>query len=126
MGSLKNEIISIAKEAKKASFTMGQLSSKVKDEALIAMADGIEKNKSAIFAANKKDVKAAAAKKLTSAFIDRLTLDENRIKSMADSLRQVAAQHDPIGDVRRALKCSEHCGFNVYFRRIDCWRNGNR
>ena len=102
MGDLKKDIVSIAEDAKKASFIMGQLSSKVKDDALIAMADGLEKGKSAILAANKKDAKAAAhAKKLNAAFIDRLTLNEKRIRSMADSLRQVAAQHDPIGEVIR-------------------------
>ncbi len=50
-------------------------------------------------AANKKDVKNAQAKKLNAAVIERLTLDEKRIKAMAGSLREVAAQHDPIGEV---------------------------
>ena len=99
MSDFKKDILAIARDAKKASFLMGQISSAVKERALLAMADGLEKNKSAIFAANKKDVKAAAAKKLSPAFIDRLTLNEKRIKSMAESLRQVAAQHDPIGEV---------------------------
>ncbi len=99
MGGLKNDILAIARGAKKASFIMGQLSSRVKDGALTAMADGLERNKASIIAANKKDVKAAKAKKLNAAFIDRLTLDDKRIKAVADSLRQVAAQHDPIGEV---------------------------
>ncbi|MFA5338932.1 MAG: glutamate-5-semialdehyde dehydrogenase [Candidatus Omnitrophota bacterium] len=99
MSGLKNDIVAIARGAKKASFLMGQISSAVKEKALLAMADGLEENKSAVFAANKKDVKAAKSKKLSAAFIDRLTLDEKRIKAMADSLRQVAVQHDPIGEV---------------------------
>ncbi|MDD5072750.1 MAG: glutamate-5-semialdehyde dehydrogenase [Candidatus Omnitrophica bacterium] len=99
MSGLKNDMIAIARDAKKASLLMGHISSAVKEKALLAMADGLEENKSAVFAANKKDVKAAAAKKLSPAFIDRLTLNEKRIKSMAASLRQVASQHDPIGEV---------------------------
>ncbi len=99
MSGLKNDILAIAQGAKKASFIMGQLSSKVKDDALVAMADGLERNKAAIIAANKKDVKNAQAKKLNAAVIERLTLDEKRIKAMAGSLREVAAQHDPIGEV---------------------------
>ena len=75
MSGLKNDIVAIAQGAKKASFIMGQLSSKVKDAALIAMADSLERNKAAIIAANKKDVKTAQAKKLNVAFIDRLTLN---------------------------------------------------
>ena len=99
MSDLKKEIISIARDAKKASFGMGQLSSAVKDRALAAMAGALEKNRTAICAANKKDVKAAQSKKLSSAFIDRLTLDDKRIKSMAEGLRTVASLRDPIGEV---------------------------
>ncbi|MFA5147534.1 MAG: glutamate-5-semialdehyde dehydrogenase [Candidatus Omnitrophota bacterium] len=99
MSDLKKEIISIAQDARKASFGMGQLSSAVKDKALTAMADSLEKNRAAICAANKKDVKAARSRKLSAAFIDRLTLDDKRIKSMAAGLRTVASLRDPIGEV---------------------------
>ncbi|OGX29487.1 MAG: glutamate-5-semialdehyde dehydrogenase [Omnitrophica WOR_2 bacterium RIFCSPHIGHO2_01_FULL_49_10] len=101
MSDLKKEILSIAQEAKKASFLMGQISSAIKDRALLSMADALEKVKPAIFAANKKDVRQAKAKKLKSAFIDRLILNDKRIKAMAGSLREVAAQHDPIGEVMK-------------------------
>ncbi|MFA5335149.1 MAG: glutamate-5-semialdehyde dehydrogenase [Candidatus Omnitrophota bacterium] len=99
MSDLKKEIISIAQDARKASFGMGQLSSAVKDKALTAMADSLEKDRAAICAANKKDVKAARSRKLSAAFIDRLTLDDKRIKSMAAGLRTVASLRDPIGEV---------------------------
>lgn len=78
---------------------MGQISSAEKEKALLAMADGLEKKKSSILSANKKDVRKAKSKKSNPAFIDRLTLDERRIKAMARSLREVAAQHDPVGEV---------------------------
>lgn len=99
MSDLKREILSIAQDAKKASFLMGQISSAVKDKALLSMADALDKNRPAISAANKKDIRQAKTKKLNTTFIDRLTLNDKRIKSMAESLRQVAAQHDPIGEV---------------------------
>ena len=98
MSDLKKDIIASARDAKNASFLMGHISSAVKDKALLAMADGLEKNKARILSANKKDVLAAKSKKLKAAFIDRLTLNDKRIKAMSDSLRQVAAIHDPIGE----------------------------
>jgi glutamate-5-semialdehyde dehydrogenase len=99
MSNIKKEIISIAQDAKNASFLMGQISSAVKDRALLAMAGALEKNRSAIFAANKKDIRAARSKRLNPALIDRLTLNEKRIKSMAEGLRIVVSLHDPIGEV---------------------------
>jgi len=99
MSGLKKDIIAIARDAKNASFLMGHISSAVKDKALLAMADGIEKNRAGILSANRKDVLAAKKKKLKPAFIERLTLSGKRIKAMADSLRQVAAIHDPIGEI---------------------------
>ncbi len=99
MSNLRKEIIDIAKGAKEASRIMGGLSSAIKDKALLAMADGLEREKAEIFKANKKDILLCRKKKLKSAFIDRLTLNDKRIKSMADSLREVAKIHDPIGEI---------------------------
>jgi glutamate-5-semialdehyde dehydrogenase len=99
MSGLRKDMIAIARDAKSASFLMGQISSAVKNKALLAMAGGLEGNKARIISANKKDLIRAKAKKLKPAFIDRLTLNDKRIKAMADSLRQVAAINDPIGEI---------------------------
>jgi glutamate-5-semialdehyde dehydrogenase len=99
MSGLKKDILAIAKGAKEASLIMGQIHSSVKDKALLAMADGLERNKARILSANKKDILAAKNKKLKASFIERLTLNDKRIKAMADSLRQVAAIRDPIGEI---------------------------
>lgn len=99
MSNLKNEIITIAKCAEEASRSMERISSAVKDKALLEMAAGLEKNKGYIFSANKKDILSCKRKRLKSAFIDRLTLNDKRIKSMADSLREIAKIHDPIGEI---------------------------
>lgn len=99
MGNLKKEILTIAKNAKEASRLMEHISSAVKDKALLAMADSLEKRKADIFEANKKDILLCKEKRLKSAFIDRLTLNDRRIKSMADSLREIAKARDPIGEI---------------------------
>ncbi|KPK42205.1 MAG: gamma-glutamyl phosphate reductase [Omnitrophica WOR_2 bacterium SM23_29] len=99
MSNLKNEVIAIAKCAKEASRFMERISSAVKDKALLEMAAGLERNKGYIFSANKKDILLCKRKKLKSAFIDRLTLNDKRIKSMADSLREIAKIHDPISEI---------------------------
>ncbi|MFH0772232.1 MAG: glutamate-5-semialdehyde dehydrogenase [Candidatus Omnitrophota bacterium] len=99
MRNLRNEVLGIAKKAKSASYVIGQISSAVKDKALLAMADSLEKNKARIFSANEKDISLCKAKKLNPAFIDRLTLNEKRIESMSDSIRQIAALRDPIGEI---------------------------
>lgn len=99
MSGLRKDMIDIARAAKNASFLMGHISSAVKDKALLTMADGIERNEADILSANRKDILAAKKKKLKSAFIERLTLSDKRIRAMADSLRQVASIHDPIGEI---------------------------
>lgn len=97
--NIKNEVFRIATNSKQASFKLANLSSKVKDEALLKMAEAIEDNANRIIEENKKDIKYAKEKGLSSAIIDRLTLNEERIKSMARSLRDVANLQDPVGEV---------------------------
>ncbi|MEB8389163.1 glutamate-5-semialdehyde dehydrogenase [Rhodobacteraceae bacterium KMM 6894] len=70
-----------------------------KDAALIAAADAVWARRAAIIEANAKDMAAAREKDLSGAMLDRLMLDEARIKSIADGLRAVAAQPDPVGEV---------------------------
>lgn len=101
MNDFKKEIVAVAEGAKSAAQVVGQLSSALKDKALLAMADALEKNKAKIFAANKKDIRLCLAKKLSAAFIDRLTLNDKRVAAMTDSLRQVAALRDPIGEIMK-------------------------
>ncbi|SET33335.1 glutamate-5-semialdehyde dehydrogenase [Oceanicella actignis] len=67
--------------------------------ALNAGADAIEARAADILAANARDMEAARAKGLSSAMLDRLMLDEGRVRAMAQGLRAVAAQDDPVGAV---------------------------
>lgn len=77
------------------------LSSAVKDRALHAMADALEANAARILEANAIDVDQAKARGTTGALIDRLTLNQQRVRDMAEGLRQVSALPDPVGEVIR-------------------------
>lgn len=99
MDALNKEIETIAKRAKEASRMMEFIPSSIKKRALLAMADALEKYKGRIFKANQKDIFLCKSKRLKYAFIDRLTLNDKRIGSMADSLRAVSKIKDPIGKV---------------------------
>ena len=70
-----------------------------KDKALRAMADTLEVHTAQILEANREDLEAARANGMRETMLDRLALTESRIASMAEGVRQVAAQADPIGEV---------------------------
>jgi glutamate-5-semialdehyde dehydrogenase len=96
---IKKDIQSIALKAKQASSELGLLSTEAKNKTLKQMARGLVSNSSDIIKANKIDIKAAKNKKLSKSFIDRLALDKSRIRQMAQCLKEVAQQEDPIGHV---------------------------
>ena len=88
----------ILKQAKAAKNELSKLSSQDKDNALLTMADALEENCDSILEENKKDVEAARGK-ISDVMIDRLSLDESRIKGMADGIRDVVKLPDPVGKV---------------------------
>lgn len=98
--NLKKEIEGIAKEAKAASRVLANLGTAVKDAVLKDMAAALLSSKAEILKANKKDVNASRGK--GKAFIDRLSLDEARIKQMADGLLDVVKLKDPVGELIRS------------------------
>ncbi len=71
----------------------------LKDQALTLMAQAVMDQAPALKAANAVDLEAARAAGLTSAMLDRLTLDDKTIASMAEGLKEVAALPDPVGEV---------------------------
>jgi glutamate-5-semialdehyde dehydrogenase len=97
--SLANMIEDMAKDAKTAARGLRRLERAQKDAALELMAERLFKRQKNIIEENKKDLSQAKAAGLTAAMIDRLTLDENVIKGMADGLREVAALADPVGEI---------------------------
>lgn len=94
-----SRLIEMGQAAKEASVVLAKLRTPEKNKALIASAEALEQNMDKILAANKVDVEMAVENGIKGAFIDRLTLNEKRIKDMANGLRDVAALPDPIGEV---------------------------
>lgn len=96
---LRNTIIARAAEAKLASRALAQLTLEARNNILKAMADAVLKEKKEILFQNEIDVDAANEAGLSSALIDRLTLNDRRVEDMARGLREVAALPDPINEV---------------------------
>lgn len=97
---VKNDIIKMAKAAKKASFALSQLSSQDKNFAIRKMAENIERDTNFIIKANAKDIKEVKGNKRKSSFIDRLELNSKRIKSMVASLYEIIKLDDVVGEIR--------------------------
>ena len=91
----------ICKRAKTASVELARLSTESKNKALQKMADSLENNAETILASNRMDVEAAKTEGLKPALLDRLALDERKIKDMARCLREVAELPDPVGIIVR-------------------------
>jgi glutamate-5-semialdehyde dehydrogenase len=90
-----------AEKARTAALTLSSATRAAKDAALLAMADSLAKSETAILEANERDVAIAEANETSAALIDRLRLTPDRIASMVEGLRQLAALPDPVGDVVR-------------------------
>lgn len=90
-----------AEKARTAALTLSSATRAAKDAALLAMADSLAKSETAILEANERDVAVAEANETSAALIDRLRLTPDRIASMVEGLRQLAALPDPVGDVVR-------------------------
>ena len=92
-------MIEVLQKVKEASRVVASLKGEVKRKVLLQMAEEIQKNQEKIISENKKDLDYAKKANLSSALIDRLLLDEKRIKAMADAIRVVASLKDPVGRV---------------------------
>ena len=89
----------LAKRARSASRDLAKLTTTEKNACLEAMANALERDSHAIKTANALDMEAASKMGLSSAMLDRLKLDDKRIATMANSLREVAALPDPVGKI---------------------------
>src|ERR1700752_4940778 len=97
--TLTEQMTQLAAQAKAASRELARLTREEKDECLIAMASALELNRDDIKKANARDLEAGAHGGLTSAMLERLKLDDERITIMSKGLREVAALPDPLGRV---------------------------
>ncbi|MDG2526455.1 glutamate-5-semialdehyde dehydrogenase [Stenotrophomonas sp. HITSZ_GD] len=96
-----SDIKTLAMECRQAAQTLAQLDGAAKQALLVAMAQALEDDAGEILAANARDVDAARGKGVGSAMLDRLSLDPERLRGVADALREVAALPDPVGQVTR-------------------------
>ncbi len=89
----------MGERARSAAFQMGKLESPEKDRGLLAAADALEAETEAILKANEADMEAGREKGMHRGLLDRLLLTEERIRAMAQGLRQIASLEDPVGEV---------------------------
>ncbi|MBO3769373.1 MAG: glutamate-5-semialdehyde dehydrogenase [Candidatus Brockarchaeota archaeon] len=97
--SIEDEVIEKARRAKGASLKLGITPTPVKNAALEKMAEKIQAFSREIIEENGKDVEEARKSGASPALIDRLLLNEKRIKEMVEGLRQVASLPDPVGEI---------------------------
>ncbi len=99
-----NSVILMAQEAKVASLKLSLLPTSAKNAALRAMAGALRRNQSYLIKENAKDLAAAAKKNYAKALIDRLSLNEKRIKEMAQCLLDTEELKDPVGQILSVFK----------------------
>lgn len=97
--NIAKHIKTLGKNARKASRILVTAKTSQKNQALLAMAEEIENQADTLKAENAKDLENGKQKGLDSAMLERLTLNNNGIKAIAEGLRQVAALNDPIGEI---------------------------
>jgi len=100
--SIETTIVEMAKAARSAAMEMARCASNRKNAVLLGMADKIEEEASSIKKANQKDLARARKAGLSDAMIDRLTVSDGTINSMAKGLREVAGLNDPVGATSKA------------------------
>ncbi len=105
---IKEYVIQKAKQAKEASRRMSFISTVIKDNALRVMAAALIDNADIIIAENSIDMKNGEAAGLNKTLLDRLLLNNKRIKDMADGLVEIAGLQDPIGETIRAWKTPDN------------------
>ena len=96
---LKEKLFLMGENARKASQTLTLVNSKIKNNALEAMAADIETNKEIILEANIKDIENAKANNISKSFLDRLILNDERIQSISNGLREIIKIEDPVGQI---------------------------
>ena len=99
-----SSVTDICERAAQAAPLVARLPASTKDAALRGMADALEDSVDRLVQANDRDVAKARGEGTSDTILDRLTLTESRLTSMAAGLRAVAAQNDPVGEVVEGWK----------------------
>jgi glutamate-5-semialdehyde dehydrogenase len=91
------ELVEKARKAKEASRTVAVLSTDAKNAALEGVAAVLEKNRDRVLAENRKDVAAAREAGMKESLVDRLELDQKKMKGIVEGVRTVVGLPDPVG-----------------------------
>lgn len=94
----------LGQQAKESAYQLGLLDTATKNQLLAKMADALEANTPVILEANAQDLAKSDDYGIKETMKDRLRLTEERIKEMADGIRQVIQLPDPIGEVEKMWK----------------------
>lgn len=117
---METNFIDIAKNAKTASLNIADLSTEIKNAALIKIAEAFESNKDEIFAANRNDLTEAEILvqngEITKSTFNRLKLDENKMRDMIQGVWDIAKLEDPIGKVFFKRELDE----NLILSKVSC------
>ena len=95
---IKKILLEIGKEARKVSQQLAMADSKIKDNALSLMGKYIIEDKKIIIQENQIDIEKAKENNISNAFLDRLTLNDERIESIAIGLKEISNLNDPVGE----------------------------
>ena len=98
---MDTDVAELARRARVASRDLALATRAVKDAALHAMADALDRRTDEVLAANAVDVRRAEDGGTPDHLVDRLRLDRTRVAAMADGLRDLAGLPDPVGEVVR-------------------------
>ena len=96
---IKDTLLEMGRAARCAARFLATATGDQKNRALFLMAQALRDHKKEILLANHKDIEAGRETGLTSALIERLTLNEKRVEAMALGLEEIAALRDPVGEV---------------------------
>ena len=98
---MEQQLTELAAQCRHASRVIAGLDSGLKQQLLETISQTLLEDTDNILAANQLDLKAAREKGLPDAMVDRLVLNEGRLQSIADAVREVAGLPDPVGEVSR-------------------------
>ncbi|HYI98942.1 MAG TPA: glutamate-5-semialdehyde dehydrogenase [Thermoleophilaceae bacterium] len=99
MATAAQSVADVCLAAREASRTLATVDDRTKDAALEAMATALEQRLDEVLEANARDMEAGAEAGLSAALLDRLKLDEGRVRGIARDVREIAALADPVGEV---------------------------
>lgn len=99
IASIRSYMRVLGQQAKQAAAMVAAVETRKKNQALLATANILDASRVALASANDQDLKNARANGLSEAMVDRLALTPERIDTMIEGLRQVAALPDPVGTI---------------------------